>query len=65
MNFLNKLFCLHYYERIPSIKYSAKFFSGIDATGWGNKKKMICNKCGKITYKPMDFIDIKYLKKSQ
>ena len=61
MGFFKRIFCIHYYEDTPSVRFAPKFFSETDFTGFNGLKKMICNKCGKTTYKPMDFIDIKFI----
>lgn len=57
-SFFKRLFCFHYYEDRPSVKFYEDFISFPSLLRVG-MKTVICNKCGKVTHKPQKFIDIK------
>ena len=61
MGFFKKLFCFYYYEDRPSVEFYEEFITSVNPLGFGGMKLVICNKCGKTTCKPWDFIDIKQI----
>ena len=62
MSFLKELFCLHEYVNEPIVKYYHKFVATPNPNGYGDKRLVICNKCGKTSHKDYNYIPITRIK---